>query len=437
MKSIWASLRAKFAYNDALHHYRISRSEIADERAQAVLRIDPDHQGALWISGLLAIDAKDFDGASTRFERLSTLDHTNPEVWLSLGNVHRERGQLEESACAYRRALKCDTRCARAHGNLGAVMNELGNHKAAIDCHRQAIALDGTLSRDHFNLAVAHRDAGDLRAAADCYRAALAIDTEFAEAHHNLGAILRDLGDRDGAIASFREALKADPQHASAKHLLASLTGSTNSMPPIDYVTNLFDNFAPRFDDHMLHKLAYTTPQHCRAVVGRLRSAGENFANAIDLGCGTGLSGERFRDIADFLCGIDVSPKMIAMARKKKIYDATEVAEACDFLEATPQKFELFIAADVVVYFGDLSRLLRGIGAAASPRALVVFSTEKHDGTGYVLRDTGRYAHAPPDVIAWSQEAGFTVLAHEKATIRTQNGEPVIGLVYALRFEGG
>ena len=114
---------------------------------------------------------------------------------------------------------------------------------------------------------------------------------------------------------------------------------------------------------------------------------------------------------------------MIAIARKKRIYDATEVAEACNFLEATPQKFELFIAADVVVYFGDLSRLLRGIGAAASHRALVVFSTEKHDWRGYVLRDTGRYAHAPPDVVAWSQKAGFTVLAHEKATIRTQTGD--------------
>ena len=65
-----------------------------------------------------------------------------------------------------------------------------------------------------------------------------------------------------------------------------------------------------------------------------------------------------------------------------------------------------------------------------------MFSTEKYEGTGYQLRDTGRYAHAPSHVIAKSRELGFSLLAHEDAVIREQDGEPVAGQLFALGFEG-
>ena len=218
--------------------------------------------------------------------------------------------------------------------------------------------------------------------------------------------------------------------------MLASLTGSASPAPPVEYVSELFDNFAPRFDDHMRDRLGYTTPRLCRALIDRLEPSQDPFASGIDLGCGTGLAGEQFRDITGFLCGIDVSREMIAKARQKKVYDETEIAEICAFLESTSRMYDFFIAADVLVYFGDLSRLLRAIRQAANSRALVVFSTEKYDGAGYALRETGRYAHAPTHVIAQSQKLGFSVLAQKDAVIREQNGEPVAGQLFALRCIG-
>ena len=346
------------AYNDALQQSNLGHWQKAKELAEVVLGIDPNHPGALWISGTVAFEIGEFENAAARFEILSSLDSGNAEVWLWLGNVRRELGRLEESAVAYRRAVECDRGLARAHGNLGVVMNELGRHEEAVSCHGHAIALDGRSPRDHFNLAVAHYDAGDLRAAADGYRAAIAVDGKFTPAHHGLGGVLRELGEREGAIASYRDALEVEPDHAASRHMLASLTGVAPPVPPMDYVSELFDNFAPKFDDHMINRLAYATPQLCRAMVDGLRGGREKFANAIDLGCGTGLAGERFRDITGFLCGVDVSDRMIVKAREKQIYDHTEVAEICGFLETTARKYDLFIAADVVVYFGGLQRIL-------------------------------------------------------------------------------
>ena len=45
------------------------------------------------------------------------------------------------------------------------------------------------------------------------------------------------------------------------------------------------------------------------------------FGTMLDLGCGTGLAGEAFRPHVDWLEGVDLSPGMIAQARKKTIYD--------------------------------------------------------------------------------------------------------------------
>ena len=47
----------------------------------------------------------------------------------------------------------------------------------------------------------------------------------------------------------------------------------------------------------------------------------------LDLGCGTGLAGAAFRPHVDWLAGVDLSPKMIEVARAKGLYDRLAVAD--------------------------------------------------------------------------------------------------------------
>ena len=125
---------------------------------------------------------------------------------------------------------------------------------------------------------------------------------------------------------------------------------------------------------------------------------------------------------------------MIAKAREKKISDETAVAEICDFLTSTAHKIDLFLAADVVVYFGDLSPLFQSIAKVAKDRAMFVFSTEKNDGNGFVRRDTGRYAHGSAEVIHGSSRSGFSVIANEDAVIPKQDGKSITGQIFILRY---
>jgi len=84
-----------------------------------------------------------------------------------------------------------------------------------------------------------------------------------------------------------------------------------------DYVSRLFDYYAPTFEEHLTERLHYQGPE----VLGRaLRQATEGAAtnvDVIDLGCGTGLCGIEFRAIARRLIGIDLSQKMLDLAAKR------------------------------------------------------------------------------------------------------------------------
>lgn len=101
--------------------------------------------------------------------------------------------------------------------------------------------------------------------------------------------------------------LRLDPGHERASFWLAAVRtemGETAEVPvaaPADYVSKLFDGYAPRFDEHLTQQLGYRTPRLLMdLILASLRSSsgGEEvvgFESAVDLGCGTGLSGEALR----------------------------------------------------------------------------------------------------------------------------------------------
>ncbi|MFC7554202.1 class I SAM-dependent DNA methyltransferase [Pseudoroseomonas wenyumeiae] len=75
--------------------------------------------------------------------------------------------------------------------------------------------------------------------------------------------------------------------------------------------------------------------------------------------------------------GVDLSPRMLAAARARGIYDALHEADLLDVLPARPGHWGLVAAADVLNYLGDLSAALPAMAAALAPGGLAAFSLEK------------------------------------------------------------
>lgn len=275
---------------------------------------------------------------------------------------------------------------------------------------------------------------GDLPAAADLLAQALELAPNFTSAWFTLGEIREELGERDKAIAAFRKAREADPddQHGAGLHLIRLGDEQLSEMPKA-YVQALFDQYAPHFEDVLVNDLDYRAPSLIFKAVVAARVAARKpalFKHAVDLGCGTGLAAAAFAKQVDHFTGIDLSSGMIKQARATGLYAELEVADMIDGLRGKPNaSANLIVAADAFVYLSDLAPVLTEARRVLAAGGVLAFTLETHDGSGIILGEGLRYAHAAEYVRSALIRAGLKLLTLQTASPRIENNEPVRGLV--------
>jgi predicted TPR repeat methyltransferase len=275
---------------------------------------------------------------------------------------------------------------------------------------------------------------GDLVAAADLLQQAADLAPGFASAWFTLGEIRQQLGERDAAITAFRKAREADPEdrHGASLRLMLLGADELSAMPPA-YVRALFDQYAPRFETALIEDLGYRGPLLLFKAVLSVRAAVRKpafFKRAIDLGCGTGLAATAFAREVDHFTGIDLSPRMIELARATGLYAELEVAEMVQGLRGKPDgSADLILAADAMVYLSDLAAVLPEARRVLIAGGLMAFTVETHDGEGVILGAGLRYAHGEGCVRASVASAGLTLSRLDRLSARNEDNTPVPGLV--------
>ncbi|MEE8627916.1 MULTISPECIES: class I SAM-dependent DNA methyltransferase [Methylobacterium] len=281
---------------------------------------------------------------------------------------------------------------------------------------------------------------GDAEAAADLAAQVLEIAPGYAPAWLLLGrARMPDPAQREAAAAAFRAALALDPDDPLGARLhlaeLGEADGAANAeaISPA-YVRALFDGYAGRFERHLVEGLGYCGPALIRAALERLRGPDARFATVLDLGCGTGLMAAALDGLAGTLVGVDLSPGMLAEARRTGRYARLHEGDLRGFLAAEPAaSADLLVAADVFIYLREIGPVLREAARVLAPGGLFAFTVQGHPGAhGAVLGPDGRYAHGVATLRDDAAEAGLTVAALEPAEIRRQNGVGVPGWLVVL-----
>jgi predicted TPR repeat methyltransferase len=283
---------------------------------------------------------------------------------------------------------------------------------------------------------------GDHTAAADLFAQSVEIAPRFAAGWFALGDALETLGRGAEAPAAYRHALTADPpDHQGARlRLIRSGVEPIHEMP-LPYIRDVFDQYASRFDQALMEGLAYKGPAQLRAAVERAcetTGLARHFSAMLDLGCGTGLGGAAFRDIVDHLTGVDLSPNMIAQARKRGIFDRLETDDIMHYIAAEPpQRFDIVLAADVFAYFANLHPVLTGVARVLANGGICAFTIETHGGTGVILGEKLRYAHGEAYLRAAIAEAGLDVVSLESVSTRNEAGAPVPGMLAVAQHRAG
>ncbi|MFL5056254.1 MAG: methyltransferase domain-containing protein [Microvirga sp.] len=294
------------------------------------------------------------------------------------------------------------------------------------------------LADRRFGHAEAAFAAGDHQAAADLAAQVLELVPRFAPAHALLGRARLAMGERDAAIAALRRAVAIEPEDALGVGLDLARLGALAPEEAISqgYVRALFDDYAPRFDKHLIRNLAYRGPELIAAALRRacaLRGRPFRFRRGLDLGCGTGLAARALEGRAAMVEGVDLSPRMLAKARKTHLYDRLHEGDLVGFLAGCGEaSADLLVAVDVFVYMASLAPAFRAARRVLARDGLFAFSVQAHDGDGFALGEDGRHAHGEAYLRRLAAECGFTVAFLEEASTRQDRGEDVPGLVTVL-----
>lgn len=376
---------------------------------------------------LSAHRAGDIARAAELYEKIIRESPSHFDALHMLGVVYHQGGEHRKAIDLFNRAIATGIRDAALFNNMGSALNALGRSQEAVQALHNALSLDRNCVTAYNNLGNAYKALNQYNKAMVEFQKAVSLDPGYVGAYHNMAAVC--LAEKRFAKAEelFVRMLEIDSGNAVAMHMLASLRGETTAQAPDEHVQDLFDHYSSYFDSHLVRKLGYDVPSMISSELRALSGAGEKFEKVLDLGCGTGLVGKHVRDIAGFLVGVDLSPRMIDKARKQNIYDELHVGGIEDYLQGDDRAYDLIVCADVFPYVGELETVFRLIKARMNKAAVFVFSTEKTLDAPYILRKTGRYAHTERYLGALCEKNGLVVKKREIVNVRKQGAEWITG----------
>lgn len=475
----------------ALALHQAGKLAEADALYKKVLDALPDNPDALHMSGVIAHQTGKVQRAVTLISRAKKGYPAMPELHNNLGLALQSAGRIGEAEVSFRTAIGLRPAYPDAHQNYstlllargeldaalhhigiamrlkpndpsflntyGNVLQQRGQIAEAVVCYQRALLVAPGFSIAHTNLGNAFRALKRWEDAASCYRNAIAANPRESAACLYLGSTLERLGQREGAIAAYEEALRRRPGWQDASYFLQAAKSAAGDgsdaggagaaavqvpgAAPPGYVAQLFDSYASTFDQHLTEKLQYRAPQLLfEAVRPHLPAEGAPETaklEILDLGCGTGLMGPLVRPAARRLCGVDLSEKMLEQAKKRSLYDELICGELVATLAPLSAAYDALLAADVLVYIGDLEPLFRTAAGALRPGGLFAFTVEANleDG-GFRLLLSRRYCHAAAYLRGLAATHGFEELSLTTDVLRKQTQQDITGHVVVLRKKG-
>ena len=322
---------------------------------------------------------------------------------------------------------------AENFNNIGNAFTLDGDMPAALEAYKQAITIDPDYAPALSNMGSVLQKMGELEAALELYKQALNIKPNCAETYENIGTAFLEMGNIEAATAAYHQALNIKPDNVSVQHIFAALTGQQTASAPNKYIEELFDRYAAKFDLNLVDTLEYKTPNLIAEVILKLKSAAE-LGSVLDLGCGTGLVGVELRELCQNIEGIDLSKNMLRQASQKNVYDKLSHTGIVEYLSEAALDFDLFIAADVFVYIGELSEVFRLFKSRNKRKGWLAFSTEHTEKDGFFLEASGRYSHSKSYIESLCAEFDYQELHFSKYNLRKEEGEFLAGGLYVLKF---
>lgn len=427
--------------------------------------------------------------AIASYRQCIALDPLSARYHYNVAVALQYHGDYSSARGYYTRSIELDPSGDHSDAlfNLGGVLQSMGDLSEASRVYMQLLRADPMHVEARLNYCNVLFASLHLEATERCYLDVLRVDPSYPRGLVNLAAYYASLDDPAAeleAIALYKRALEEEPTNAMALHGLRSLlllSGDDDASREgegmdSEYVSQLFDSYSFHFEQslQLLQYQSHLSVANATvdSIQGRFlgsssisditsRSARPHLS-IIDVGAGTGLVCIPLREglmrlgwtVAEMpeisIVAVDLSEKMLAKAKEKDCYNSSVVGDIGEYLAAVTGDADVIVAADVFMYFGDLSSVLQSCFHALSIGGFLVFTVEDlskqllQEGEeedefyrkqkGYRLQKSGRFAHSSSYIeqcihAISSLDAGFAVESIRPIVPRYDKGQPVLGLL--------
>ncbi|MDA1132644.1 MAG: tetratricopeptide repeat protein [Proteobacteria bacterium] len=203
----------------ALAEGNLREAQIA---CRQVLTRNPRHGEALFLLGVVAMQAKDAKAAADLFRRAIAAEPKHADAHMNLGIALNLLGRKGDGREALETAAKLKPNSPQIQYNLGLAEMESGRHDQALAHFRKAARAAPRDATVLGALGVLQMQMGQARDGVRTLKKAAAVLPHRASAFRNLGTALQSVGDADAAVEAFAKARALAPDDAATKVLAAS-----------------------------------------------------------------------------------------------------------------------------------------------------------------------------------------------------------------------
>ena len=366
-----------------------------------------------------------YEEALKLYHKILYVEENNLEAVLGIADMELELGHDDKAETYYQKSFEITRECAGAYLNYGILLYRQHRLAEALNMYRQAVILAPDIPEISYNLALVLKETGEYEEALGLMFNAHLKNPQKEEFTVNLAETLAELFETNAELALkiAQNWQKNEPDNVFSKRILAGLSGTREFEDNPQYAEQLFDVFAETYED----TLAKLNP---KIITEFKRLNPKLCGHVLDLGCGTGLAAEYLKNGNTTFDGVDVSAKMLDIAKEKNLYQTLIKADICDFVaqKKNLKTYDLVVAFDVFCYIGNLRPILINLKGKK-----IWFSTENMPDDrreAYFMTPCGRYKHKKESVIRLLQELGFKQIKSYDFVLRQEKNEDVNGTLF-------
>jgi tetratricopeptide (TPR) repeat protein len=172
---------------------------LATRAARVLATKNPENLDDLYLSAAAMLEGKDFETASSIFEKYVTQRPEDSKGFLGLGIAQLAQQHFPEARNALQRALQLDPNLADAEYQLGALAEREGAASESVQHFERTVQLQPKHAKALASMGAQYLQAGNLEKAHEFLERSVAADPNNFKAHYDLALVLSKMGKTEEA----------------------------------------------------------------------------------------------------------------------------------------------------------------------------------------------------------------------------------------------